>query len=404
MSVHLTCEETPLAWPESVSLSDLSVNGKPDKECGIILKSPTPGSLQILTRRAGSGVGDGVNIQESVGLSADYRGQRYALEEAIFHAQGLHVFPGRKEKYPAEYHIYMRTTREPIRYITVVFPVSHHETHGRGADYFAATTSRPDASPKPTFETLLSASDFVQYQGPDLRGRTKANRTTPACTSKDERQYLLILNVLQIRAKDLNRIYSEGSLSTDARDWPAPGAEALTQVPRDRLIRAAVHASPGILMDDKRKPEAKPPVKPQVKEGFVGEAKEQTFKPIKVVDGRPTLDMSGTSVDVRTIFGLDSDVTPVDASALKTLDTVIVGTSVISAVLGIAFADYVVLPFFWGLFFTGQEGPVGLLMRPWMVLLPQLLLYFFVVWGVVVLSPILLWIFAPAIYRLFGLK
>jgi hypothetical protein len=302
--IKLTCDETPLAWPASISLDEL----KSCKTCGIRVHSPQPGSLQILTRRQSDGAGDGVNIDESISVGADYRGQRYSFDEAIFHTPGLHMFPGRKELYPAEYHIHMRTMAAPIRYITIVIPVSHLPAGAiEGAEvakaYFAAMKAKPDPSvTRPTLDTLFTSANgkgvqMIQYQGPDIRGRTgdKENQAPDdVCNSSTERQFLLVLNVAPIRATDLERIPREGSLSTDPRDLPAPGVVPKKAVARDHLLRVAVLADPGILpakKTEKTKPEE-------------SGSTEMECKPVKVVNGRDVIDVSGKAVDIRKLLGL----------------------------------------------------------------------------------------------------
>jgi hypothetical protein len=335
MRVKLTCAETPLAWPASVPLPP------EDHSCSIKLYSPTPGSLQVLTRRDR----DGVNIQESVGLGADYRGQCYTLEEAIFYAPGLHVFPGQKERYAAEYHIYMRSVGEPNRFITVVFPVSHHETHTRGEAYFAAVRAKPDGTKVPSFDSLLSPSTIVQYEGPDLRGRPAT------CESDEERHFLLVLDVLKIRAVDLNRIYSEGSLSDRPTDLPVPGPKPSTDVPRDRLMRAAVYAKPGIILHgDKVCNQERNQYKPTVAEGFANP--EKVFKPITVVEGRYVVNDGQKAVDASSILGI-TEVPPTTQADIAWLDMFIGFLTLLGAIAGLYIADSYVIPAVWTLFFTG---------------------------------------------------
>jgi len=293
--IRLTCDETPLAWPASIGVEEL----KGCSSCGIRVTSASPGSLQILTRRQG-GVGDGVNIEESISVGADYRGQRYSLDEAVFHTPGLHVFPGMSAVYPAEYHVHMRTMAAPIRYLTLVIPVSHMTGDDSAKQYFAAMAARPDpAAVRPTLDTLLATPGvkMIQYQGPDIRGRSGDVPNPEAnCDSSDERQFLLVLNVAGIRASDLERIPREGSLSTDPRDLPAPGVTAAKAVARDRLLRIAVLADPGILSSPQQIA-ASPP-------SATGELE---CKPIKVVNGRDVVDVSGRSVDIKKLLGLGED-------------------------------------------------------------------------------------------------
>jgi hypothetical protein len=276
--MSLTAEETPLAWPGTVAITDL----RTCTTCAIQISSPKPGTLQILTRRAGDGHGDGVNIEEeTVLLSATYRGQSYSLEEAVFHVPGLHVFPGQTAPYPAEYHIHMRTDTAPKRFITIVFPVSHLVT-GVGSDYFAAATSNVDMqtfSSNPTLASLFTpGTQMIQYQGPDIRGRTAASPEPLDPTSTAERQCLLMLQPLQIRASDLERIPREGSLSTSPEDLPAPGVAPTKQVLRSRVIGYAVLATPGVPTDSD--------VGPVGVSTATANPVELECKPLKVIDGR----------------------------------------------------------------------------------------------------------------------
>ena len=362
MTVKLTCEETPLAWPVSVPLPPA------DPSCSIKLYSPTPGSLQVLTRPGR----DGVTIQESAGLGADYRGQCYTFEEAIFYTPGLHIFPGQKERYAAEYHLYMRSVGEPTRFITVVFPVSHHETHERGEAYFAAVRGKPDGSKVPSLETLLTPSAIVQYQGPDLRGRPGSCQTT------EERHFLLVLDVLKIRATDLNRIYSEGSLSDRASDMPAPGPTPSIEVPRDRLMHAVVYAKPGIIPTDEKVCNQERNRYTATKEGFVG---EMAFKPIIEREGHYVVDTGAKPRDVSDILGITEEARPVTAD-IAWLDTFIVFLSVLGAVAGLYIADVFVIPAVWALFFTGPitgEFPIdfaNMQVRSW----GKLALFVVIIW------------------------
>jgi len=283
----LSCKETPLKWPSNVSLEQVTTCST----CGIRVFSNGPGSLQILTRRQG-GIGDGVNIIEDNGLGADYRGQLYVYEESIFHAPGLHVFPGQSTPYPAEYHIHMRTAPNvtPARGITIVVPASYM-VEGPGKEYYAAMRSSI-ADFRPSISTLLPpGSDILQYQGPDIRGRSKENLTPEACSSEYERQFLLVLRVSHINAADINRIYTEGSLSTDLRDWPAPGPYPTENIPTDRLLTKVVLAKPGILGS---------PVKKTKKE--VKRTSELECKPLKIVDGKTAVDVSGKTIMLGDLY------------------------------------------------------------------------------------------------------
>jgi hypothetical protein len=345
-SIKLNCDETPMSWPTSASLDDLQTCGS----CGIRVYADTPGSLQVLTRRQGNGAGDGVNIEENVSVGADYRGQRYTFQEAVLHVPGLHIFPGNKEVYPAEYHIHMQTFSAPQRTLTLVLPVTHRDltSTAPGLDYFAAVAAKPDpTATRPAFGTLLvPGTPMLQYQGPDLRGRTGANPTTAACDPDAglERQFLLVLGApLRIRATDLERIPREGSLSTDPRDLPAPGVRPNSVLPRDRLRRCVVLASPGIL-GATAAPLADTP----------SPTSELSCKPLKVVNGVDVIDESGKAIDIRTLLGFGSGglgglrgLAPLapPSTDVAQMNSITVGfkafTAFIGAALGFFLANYI---------------------------------------------------------------
>lgn len=270
MAHILSVQETPLAWPKEAAVGDLTTT----KASGINISAPASGSLQILSRRP---IGDGVNIQESAAISADYRGQRYNFDEAIFHVPGLHVFPDKTDPYSAEYHIHMSTLSTPQRALTIVIPVKQVTGGMRSEDgpdvggtYFQACMGRPDPNAnRPNLLTILKlGSDTIQYQGPDIRGRT---RDAPAAKKTGEHQFILSLVPTYIRATDLERIPRQGSMSSDARDMPVPGVKPSIKVDRLRLLNTLVLARPGII-DPNAPPAAYtviqsvPPVIPELSE------------------------------------------------------------------------------------------------------------------------------------------
>lgn len=294
---RLTCSQTPLAWPPSVAITDLPVCSG----CAIRIDAPHSGSLQVTTRRAGDGVGDGVNVDEARNsVAVDYRGQRYTLMEAIFHTPGQHVFPGQSDVYPAEYHIHFQTFASPQRALTLVVPVSHQLT-GPGSDYFAAVRAQPDpAATRPTLLSLFGSPtiDTIQFLAPDPRGRTTATPAPPATCAPTamETMMALVLQPCQIRATDLERIPREGSLSSDPRDLPAqPRLQPTETVPRATLQAVAVLARPGIQV---------------ASVGFVGSALQDTSGaselecyPLEVRNGKDVIAMDGTSVSIESVLG-----------------------------------------------------------------------------------------------------
>lgn len=247
-SIALNCAQTPLWFPTDLSLNSLTVTST----SGLKISAPLAGSLQILTRRQQGGAGDGVNIDENASISADFRGQRYIFDEAIFHVTGLHKFPGQSAPYPAEYHIHMKTLVKPERALTIVIPVYMVRGTEVGHPYFAACKAVVQSTARPTLASLIPyGSDVLQYQGPDIRGRTKAKPTNSSCTNLTyDQQFLLVMTPVGIIPSDLARISQEGSLNRghSESDRPAAGVEPTqTSIDRKQILKQLVLARPGII-------------------------------------------------------------------------------------------------------------------------------------------------------------
>lgn len=336
-SITLTCAETPLAWPASVPLSGLDTCGT----CGIRVIAPHAGSLQLTTRRP---VGDGVNVDEHNQIGAEYRGQQYTYEGAVFHTPGLHVFPGQSSVYPAEYHIHLRAISAPVRYVTIVIPVSHLVTEDPVTKaYFSVMRKTPRAAEtRPNLESLMAALDssVLQYQGPDLRGRVSDTSGSPVCVSTDEHQFLLVLKPAYIRASDLERIPREGSNnSIDPRDLPAPGAEPkIKALPLERLKRAAVVAKPGILY---------------AKKATTAKAEPQ----LRLLNGSDLVDICGTPVSLDDLLGKKSGAAePTGGVNVPVLLIILIIASMFFRLIGFLLADWIFTSFVWPYFF--KETPL----------------------------------------------
>lgn len=315
-STQLTCAQTPLAWPSAVAVTDLPVC----TGCAIRLDAPHAGSLQVTTRKAGDGVGDGVNVDENRGsVAVDYRGQRYTLMEAIFHSPGQHIFPGQTDVYPAEYYLHCQTFSAPQRQLTIVIPVSHQVT-GPGVDYFAAIRAQPDpAATRPTLLSLFASPtiDTVQFLAPDLRGRTSANPTTDACNpGAMENMMALVLQPCQIRAADLERIPREGSLSSDPRDLPAqPRLKPTEAVSRATLQSLAVLARPGLQTGATA-----------LKTGTgTSTPNELECYPLEVQNGKDVIVTDGSGIPIQTVLGLAGSDISGQATVFGTLRTAFLG-------------------------------------------------------------------------------
>lgn len=337
----LTCAQVPLAWPANVSLEEIT----PCSTCGLKLSSETSGSLQLSARPAR----DGIAVSEAVNVAADYQGQRYTIDECIFHTPGLHVFPGQSDVYPAEYHIYMDSISEPKRTIVIVVPISHKSQDKgdpTGVAYFAATTSQPEPGQQPpSLQTLLiPGTQVLQYLGVDVRS---------CSTDSDapEIQYLLTLRVMGVRATDLERIPREGTGSTLPDALPLPGSRPTQAVARDVLMKNTLLAKPGILGS---------PRAPIVSNSELS-ADAYSCKPLQVIDGKDVIqtDVSGISL-TKILTGnggtTDSQSASTDSQSASTdrPNTWMYGAiSFVSTMAGLLFAD-MLFGYVWPLFFRSS--------------------------------------------------
>jgi hypothetical protein len=343
--VLLTCAETPLAWPASVNLTDVSIS----KTSTMNLFAAAPGPLQILTRRQ-NGAGDGVNFVESPTVGADYRGQRYSLDEVVFHTPGLHIFPGQKAVYPAELHIHMKTFAAPARAITVVIPASHLvAAQDDQQNYFAAAAAQPNSAtpPPPITSLLVPGTDLLIYRGPDIRGRTADVPTPDAQCAADamQREFVLVLNPAFIRATDLERIPREGSLSTDPRNLPASGVVPSQTVPRDRLLRCLRLARPGLASALQATRASTTPT-----------SVEMECRPLMVVNGRDVIDISGRPVDIKQLLGEGSGTlgdTKVAATGPSLGTQILTGVSIL---VGLFLAELIMEKLVWTRFFIASPA------------------------------------------------
>ena len=332
ISVGLTCAQVPLAWPADVSLNEIT----PCSTCGIQCNFTSGSTLQLSSRS----LRDGITIDESNIGSADYQGQRYTVDECVFHTPGLHVFPGQTDVYPAEYHIYMKSISQPIRTIAIVIPVSHRSEHNgdpAGVAYFGATTAQPSpGSQNPSLQTLLiPGSQVLQYLGVDVRScATNSNAT-------DEIQYLLSLQVMAVRAADLERIPREGTGSTLPDALPLPGAKPSQAVARDVLLKSTLLATPGILG-----------TVPLVEGMPATLVDTYTCNPLQVIDGKDVIQTDVSGIPLFKVLAGGTDNSGASATGGDNL-WMYAAISFVSTMAGLMFAD-MLFGYVWGWFFNGS--------------------------------------------------
>lgn len=242
-SREFTCAETPLHLLD-ISLNDITVSST----SGIEISIDGSGPLLISQREKR----DGINILERT-FVATYRGQRYTSIDFIFHTPGLHIFPGQKTQYPCEYHIHMGTYSKPTRFITIVIPIVYSDftiNTPPPNPYFTACKAPQDASIKPSLATLIPyGSPIIQYQGPDLRGRTEKNPTNADCPDlTTDFEILMVTKPVYISEADSDRIRRGGYTGTNTEaNQPVPGVAPSEKMPRTKILNQIVLAVPGII-------------------------------------------------------------------------------------------------------------------------------------------------------------
>jgi hypothetical protein len=311
----------------------------PCSTCGIRVFSSVAGSLQ-LSARANR---DGITVSEAVNVAADYQGQRYTIDECVFHTPGLHIFPGQTDVYPAEYHIYMTSVSQPVRTIAIIIPVSHRSQDNGdpgGVQYFAAATAQPDPGQQAPFlhTLLIPGTPVLQYLGVDLR-------TCAQDPDTPEIQYLLVQRVMGVRAADLERIPREGTGSTLPDALPLPGPTPSQAVARDVLMRSTLLAKPGILSST-------PTLNAQ--DATPTTLVDYSCKPLQVIDGKDVIQTDVSGIPLFKV--LAGGYTAGSSSVAATGDTnlwMYAAISFVSTMAGLLFAD-MLFGYVWTLFFKSS--------------------------------------------------
>jgi len=265
---------------------------------------------------------------------------------------------------------------QPVRFLTLVIPVDHTvPVDSSTQSYFSSMRSQPDpGANRPTIEVLMGALNgpILQYAGPDIRGRVQDRSVTAACSSTEERQFLLVLKPASILAGDLERIPSvDGTIALDPRNLPAPGVvPAVKAISRDRLVRTAVLAIPGILYKQNAQVTA-----------AAAQGQEFECKPVKVVNGHDVVDIEGKTVDIKKLLGLTpdgDDGTNLDPNEALFMTRIILGVAMTCGmIVGVLLADFLAVRI-WAFFFNGNDA----LLNQWEPLKMWFFILIFVLTGI----------------------
>jgi hypothetical protein len=117
-------------------------------------------------------------------------------------------------------------------------------------------------------------------------------------------------------------------------------------VPRDRLLRIASVASPGLLGSSSATASSSATSPATIN--------ELECKPVKVVNGRDVIDEGGKAVDIYTLLGISGETVPEGTDTATVMNAGRFGTMFIGVIMGLLFADWL-FGNVWSWFFTGQR-------------------------------------------------
>jgi hypothetical protein len=210
----LSCQETPLRFPDSLSLEDL----KTCKKCAVALSTPVAGMCNL------TDAGDGFVVGENIQSQLRYNGLSYSLNEARFVYPAAHRLPGQPELV-AELHCYFQADSAANRSSTYCLVLPLMTGKGVGNAYFSLLGQL--ASKRPTLQTLFTpTAPLLQYVGADLRGRTKTDPTPRnMCAPVGKKiNFLVSTGAAYILPADLSRLVSRLTVSDVYKKGSGPPA------------------------------------------------------------------------------------------------------------------------------------------------------------------------------------
>jgi len=213
-----SCKETPLWFPNEMTRAD--AEGLPScTSCILRFVSPAPGPGILRNTDTG------LSIDESPLVTFYYNGMEHTLLDTQLMIPGAHRYPGASAVPPAELFLYFRNTKNG-KAVCICIPISDKEGTGSvpGKEYFASLSESPTTAKRPPLSTILPKERWVQYKGPDIRGRTKE---TPTPRNLCEPvglyvTYMLSLGSIQIPTALLVSLQTRKKSVPNPKDAPEP--------------------------------------------------------------------------------------------------------------------------------------------------------------------------------------
>lgn len=222
----LSCQETPLRFPDSLTLEDL----KTCKKCAVVLSTPVAGMANLTVSA------EGFVVNENIQSQLRYNGLSYTLTETRLLLPGGHRIPGISNMV-AELHCYFQADSAANRSSTYCLVLPMVLGKGVGNAYFSLLGEL--TSKRPLLQTLFTPeAPLMQYVGADMRGRSKEAPTPrDLCDPVATRINILVSTApAYILSTDLTRLMDRLTASKDYKGGPPLPAAALDSVRCQSLV------------------------------------------------------------------------------------------------------------------------------------------------------------------------
>lgn len=196
-AVGLTCDETPLYPPKTMTLADMPVC----VSCSLVFSAPIVGTKTISSRYGN----DGLNVEESPLTEITYNNSKYALYDTVLWKSGAHRNFKAKANYDLEMNLYFRDVFNPFKQIAVAIPITIDDTQANA--YFTEMADQNPGVRSHSLEKIITTGSVLMYKGIDLRNRN-SDKPYAAAQCKDAKSNLVwyVLQPAFISSKDAARI------------------------------------------------------------------------------------------------------------------------------------------------------------------------------------------------------
>jgi hypothetical protein len=207
----LDCRETPLWFPPDLSTEKID-----------LISRCTSCTVRLVANIAGPGkirnTVDGFSIDENPQTLFFYNGLEHNLREAYLVLPGAHRLPGEANVAIAELQLYFKGSYDGTKEYCLCIPVQLGDK--QGSEYFKSLTYSGTAK-RPTVGSIVPKSQWVQYKGADLRGRSKQDsRPRKLCDPVQKLvTYLVCLQPTFMLPGTLERLTKE---CKDYQDYKGP--------------------------------------------------------------------------------------------------------------------------------------------------------------------------------------